>query len=455
MTNSTLKRTFAILLFFLITLGLLSVFVGCNKDDNTPQVTKNFVKAVDSEDGYATVYMQSDRDIKIMMLSDPQVDITEKYNAVGSLGTDKTYQFVREFVFASSPDLVIINGDMVMFNTFGQSNAPYYKRYADIFEELKIPWMPVFGNHDCEKGWCDPTGEVTVDNTKRSVGKPVLVDYLSSFEYCLMSSDAYCEDGYGNYFVNLKTRSGALLYTLCAFDCVYNPEYGDDTYLFVPTAAQVSWYRNTINALSDKEYGENRTSEQVVKSMIFNHVGIPEFKTAWDEAWNSGNPTSDYHYGMRFSGNYTDKYEDKPQSEQIFAVAKELKSTTAMFMCHHHDNDFSVDYQGVRLTFGQHSGYSHNYRTTHDENGTMVSAWKGIDFSLIDDYGNQRGGTQVTISTAGEFDINPVYANDLLDNYMEEYYIDYDAVAASINANENYSGEVARGTDRKWKITRA
>ena len=83
-------------------------------------------------------------------------------------------------------------------------------------------------------------------------------------------------------------------------------------------------------------------------------------------------------------------------------------------MCHHHDNDFSVDYEGIRLTFGQHSGYSHYYRTEHESNAGglfnidhSVKYWKGIDFSRIDDYGDERGGTRLILRADGTFDITP------------------------------------------------
>lgn len=228
-------------------------------------------------------------------------------------------------------------------------------------------------------------------------------------------------------------------------------------YNYTPTANQVEWYRNTVNAISDKELGTDR-GENVVKSMIFNHVGIPEFKEAWEKAWNGGNPTEDYFYGHYFEGNYSKKYGDLPEEDRIFPAVKALGSTTAIFMCHHHDNDFSVNYEGVRLTFGQHSGYSHNYRTTHDEHGngpTDYANWAGVSFERVDDYGDQRGGTCVTISKEGEFTITPTYAKDVLANYATEYYIDYDQVAAALEANpkfESGKGHIARGTDRKWKL---
>lgn len=437
----------SIFLIVALLLVLCTTFFACDKEE----VQSAFVKACDSKDGYATVYMPESRDIKIMILSDPQVDFFEKYKVVGSPGNDKTYEFIEDFVGQTQPDFVIINGDLVMNDSVIVSSTPYFERYAEIFERLQIPWAFTFGNHDLDGKY--QSDGIEYDATIGQCSKATLIEnFEEKYPHCLVTSDSKCEDGDGNYFVNVRKKSGELVYTLCLLDCTFDED--EMSYSYVPTANQVSWYRDTINSLSDSEYGADRGSK-VVKSMIFTHVGIPEFRTAWKEAWNDGNPTENYHYGHYFGGNYTGKYGTMSEDEQIFAVAKALGSTTAMFMCHHHDNDFSVDYQGIRLTFGQHSGYSHNYRTTHDKNGTSVKDWENIDFSYIDNYGDERGGTQLAISLEGEFDITPVLAKNTLSNYVEKYYIDYDAVAKSLDENASYDGSVKRGEGRAWRIDSA
>lgn len=444
-----IKRFISILLVLALFAVSCIVLFACDKKDvdNTPA----FLKASESADGYATVYMPNDRDIKIMLLSDPQVDVYEKYKVVGSPGNDKTYEFIEDFVAQTLPDLVIINGDLVMNDMFWQSSSQYFDRYGEIFERLQIPWAFTFGNHDLDGKY--ETEDATYDTTNRQCSKSLLIEHFEqTYPHCLITSDEKCQDGDGNYFINIRKMSGELAYTLCLLDCTFNEE--TSSYNYVPTANQVNWYKETINTMSDAEYGTDR-GDKVVQSMIFNHVGIPEFKSAWEEAWNSGEPTDKYYYGHYFEGNYSKKYGDMPENEQIFAVAKSLGSTKAIFMCHHHDNDFSVDYQGIRLTFGQHSGYSHNYRTTHSAHGTLptqYSAWADIDFSRVDNYGDERGGTQITISAQGAFDVQPMLAKDALSNYKEKYYIDYDAVAKSLDENGAYSGSVKRGDGRAWKL---
>ena len=443
------SRFSSVILLALILLAAALFFVACDEPSSYTPYT--FLKASESEDGYATVFIPDGGDLDIMVLSDPQTDYYEKYKVVGSPGNDKTYEFIEDFVKETDPDLVVINGDLVMMDV-AVSQVPYFERYAEIFERLETPWTFAFGNHDCDALYSatddaeDPDSQCT---------KAALISYLAGkYPHCLMNSDPACEDGYGNHFVNVRTETGKLVYTLCLFDCVYTSRLAEPQ--DVPTAGQVKWYADTINALSDGEYGEDRNSDEIVPSVIFNHIGIPEFKTAWEEAWNDGDPTEAYHYGHWLQGNYTSNYGNRPESEQIFAVAKELGSTKAIFMCHHHDNDFSVDYEGIRLTFGQHSGYSHSYRTTQSANGGggvhSVDKWKDVDFSRIDDYGDERGGTRLILRADGTFDITPVYARDTLPNYAEKYYIDYDAVAQALESDPHFTSTVTRGTKRAWKL---
>lgn len=246
------KKILIVLLTLVVLMTASAIMVACGDKSNDTAVT--FVKASQSEDGYATVYAPDDRDIKIMVLSDPQVDVYEKYKVVGSPGNDKTYSFVKDFVTATDPDLVIINGDLVMNDMPLKSSTPYFDRYAEIFEELKTPWTFAFGNHDCDLKWTVDSADV--DTVNRQSSKAKLIAYLDEkYPHCLMNSDTACLDGDGNHFVNVRTHAGELIYTLCLFDCTFNES---KVYNYTPTANQVEWYRNTVNAISDKELGTDR-----------------------------------------------------------------------------------------------------------------------------------------------------------------------------------------------------
>lgn len=116
------KSLFIVLAIAVLALTLSVALVACGEKG---QPEPAFLLASESEDGYATVYAPSDRDFRLMVLSDPQVDFFEKYKVVGSPGNEKTYEFIEDFVKETDPDLVIINGDLVMNDNFLVSSAPF------------------------------------------------------------------------------------------------------------------------------------------------------------------------------------------------------------------------------------------------------------------------------------------------------------------------------------------
>ena len=225
-------RFFALLcLTALFALSLVTLS-ACNDEPAPPA----FVKASESADGYATVYIEDGGELDVMVLSDPQVDYTEKYKVVGSLGTEVTYSFIEDFVAATDPDLVVINGDLVMLDNPILSQVPYFVRYAEIFERLETPWTFTFGNHDCDAAYTRESA--TADDAKAQCSKETLIEKLSSYEHCLITNDETCTDGAGNHFVNVRERgSGKLVYTMCLFDCVYPSKTAD----YEPVATEAAF----------------------------------------------------------------------------------------------------------------------------------------------------------------------------------------------------------------------
>lgn len=78
---------------------------------------------------------------------------------------------------------------------------------------------------------------------------------------------------------------------------------------------------------------------------------------------------------------------------KLFDTAVELGSTKAMFCGHDHYNNLSVEYQGIRLTYGMSIDYL---------------AMPGIENDTA-----QRGGTLITLHGDSEFDIEQVRLADI------------------------------------------
>ena len=160
--------------------------------------------------------------------------------------------------------------------------------------------------------------------------------------------------------------------------------------------------------------------------MIFTHVPVPEIFDAFESAWNDGNPNENYCYGDWVEGsNSNEEY----NSCQFFEKCKELGSTTAMFSGHWHSNGFNVIYDGIHLVFGQHSGVSHYYRVDIER-----GKYNTYDMRDIFEYGDERGGTMITINTKDtSFEIEQILARDTIK--YDDLAIDYELIYQTLVEN--------------------
>ena len=418
-----------ILIAFIFCVVALSC-AGCVTTDTKKPILyaseKSFVKAEDSPDGYATRYLPDGTDGKILLLADPQLDPTEKYGVVGSKN-ELTLKFLDKLLDATKPDLVIIAGDIAM--TGFLANWQWFAKIADVMESKNVPWSFTFGNHDCENGFYSDSN--AADGVIGQLSKANLIDLVrEKYPLCLIDSSD-CESGYGNHFINVRNASGKLLTTICNLDCVYKDA---SDYSRVIDSAQTAWYGKHIQAICEQ-------NEEIVPSLVVTHVALPEAFIGWKNAFDGSTPNSSYRYGRLIDGDYS-KYATETD---FFATMQSLGSTKAVFFGHHHSNDASVEYGGIDLTFIQHSGMSHEYRTTHT-GSYGITGWPKdsvFDLSQVDTYGDCRGGTMVTVDSNGGFSYEPVYAKDVIPDY-KDWAIDYDAVAKKI-AEERGVNYVIRG----------
>lgn len=429
-----MKKLFALTLVLVLLCSCLT-FVGCKKDEEVDTSIK-FDRIENSSDGYAAIYLPEGRALKVLQLTDPQVDTSKKYRVIGG-SNDLTYTFIEALLTATAPDFVIITGDLVMSTL--ESNQRYLLRYAEVLEKFEIPWTVTFGNHDSEGYWVSNFGAKQahpLDSEKATlfgqISKKDSVELLTAYPHCLLSAGDGVEAGtYGDNFINIKDKDGSILHTVCTLDTPYSEDMED--YSIPATEAQIDWYKKSINKISDLAYGTDRAADKVVPSYIYQHVGVPEFRIAWNEAWNNGEPNDKYFYGNCPSGNYSSHISE----DDLFETAVDLGSTKAIFYGHHHDNDASVEYKGIRLTFGQHSGFAHTYRINRidEDPDSIYDDYKKWDYTYLDKYGDFRGGTMLNLAADGSFNIEPKYAKDVIPDYSTDFAIDPEAIMQSLLAD--------------------
>lgn len=165
---------------------------------------------------------------------------------------------------------------------------------------------------------------------------------------------------------------------------------------------QIEWYENEINELTQENNGV------VPKSLAFFHMPLQEMQTAYYEYRDNGfadTQSVKYYYGN--AGEIDIVVYPSEKNYGFFDKAAELGSTQGMFFGHDHLNNISLEYKGIRLSYG----YTIDYLAYKD----------------IKNYGSQRGCTVITVMPDGNFD-----------SYTENYYQDK---YQPVNAKEQVSME--------------
>ncbi len=397
-------KIFGIILAVIVLLGSLGglanaisnkAHLGSLEDLSAVEYSNQLVPEKDA-DGVWT--FTTDKDFRVMQLTDVHI-------GGGWMCTSKdtmALNAVAAMVTAEKPDLVIITGDLVYpvpyaAGTFDNMNSA--ELVATLMESLGVYWMPVFGNHDTE---------IYSKYTREDISK-----FYSDekWTYCLFENNSDDEvDGYCNQIINVKNSQGLITQSLYTFD---THSYVDGDYLGIGWKYdnihenQVNWYKTNIekynkqnveliNASEWENKEELLNTYSVVKSLAFWHVPNTEYLDAWNEYVEAGYKDTEnakYYYGivgetgkMVYSGVYED---------EIFEAMQTLGSTKGIFCGHDHLNNFSIEYKGIRLTYG----YSIDY----------------LAYSGISKLGSQRGCTMITVKPDGSFDC-------VAENYYQDKY---------------------------------
>lgn len=285
-------------------------------------------------------------DFKILMFTDTQLWC--------DLGKNKEcYDDMDALVEKTQPDLIVLPGDVLSAFASRFSIGNFIKR----MDSYKVPWAPVFGNHDSE-----------IPTTNRNWQAE---QYMKS-EYCLMQKGPSNLYGCGNYVVNI-TEGGEAVYTLFMFD---NGEYikydnGSSSEVYMGYE-QTAWYEWNIK-------GIEAAAGRLVPSMTFSHFAQPEMKAAI-EKYGVKNDDGSYDIPAEYGFGHCDYLPGvSPVDSGFITKCKELGSTEYVFCGHDHENAASVTDDGITYTYGLKTGPS-------------PVPWN---------FAKQTGGTLITVSGSG------------------------------------------------------
>lgn len=252
-----------------------------------------------------------------------------------------TYKTMKKTVDEVKPDLITLSGD----NAWGRLTKSCVKKLIGVMESFGVPWAPVYGNHDRE-------GNADLN---------WLGEMYAEAEHCLFRKGPVNIGGVGNYVINI-TENDKIVHSLIMIDSHSKRDYSsmmasDYTYYdnkgkieklgfgydFI-ALSQIEWYKWVIKGIKDYNGGVT-----VPSSAIF-HIPLMEYQfaysaykeTGFDASIGSGEQRESVGCGMYNSG--------------MFDAILEMDSTKNVLVGHDHVNDFSVIYQGVRLTYGVKTG---------------------------------------------------------------------------------------------------
>lgn len=270
-----------------------------------------------------TLEKTPNKDFKIMQLTDTQLWF---------LGSDnkEAFKIIKDLAESEKPDLFILTGD----NVSGLNTDALLKKLIKTMDSLEIPWAPIFGNHDSE-------GKATLNWQG---------DRFMESKFCLFKKGPSNLYGVGNYVINIQ-ENNKIIQSLFLFDNGRYYDYPTGRKEIYMGYEQMAWYQWNIEGIAKK-------AGEVVPSMTFSHFAIPEFKIAMETLTKKA--SDDRYYVPEELGFGSCAYLPgvAPVNSGFFQLSKKLKSTHSMFFGHDHENDASIKYEGITLTYGLKTGPS-------------------------------------------------------------------------------------------------
>ena len=295
----------------------------------------------DKQEGFDTGTIQTltkrdGQDYRILLLSDVQL--------CGMWDDKAALELVDELVLEIQPDLIMTDGDNAMM-PFSDIVA---KKFIAQMEGYGIPWGIVLGNHDSE-------------------GRGDRAYFGSLYEdadYSLFRSGPSNLQGIGNYVVNIADEAGNPVYALIMMDSNIKRKYDNgETYYDYIYPDQIEWYGQAVEA------------QPGVPSMLIFHIPLPEFDDA-QKAWEAGESSTVNGFGVNHENVCAPLI-----NTGLFDKVLGLGSTTHIFCGHDHINSLSVEYKGVRLTYGLKTGPG-SYSEDEMQGATLITIKDGGEVTV-------------------------------------------------------------------------
>lgn len=309
--------------------------------NSVPVVEHNTHKIdYNDETGIYTI-TSSTEDFKILHLTDIHIG-----GSLYSYSKDmKALKACYAEIEYTHPDFVIVTGDLCFplgIMSMSLNNSAPVQQFAAFMRNTGIPWAFTYGNHDTE--------------SLASLNKTELNEVYKSLSYKTSGNLLYPYiqpdiTGRNNQLIELRNSDGSLNTGLFMIDSNAYTGEGINVYDYIHDE-QVDWYADEIRRMNDE-------AGHTVNSFVFFHIPLQQYKTA-TELYLAGSDEVKYFFGENpgdHGGITNDLVCCSDYPSKMFDTALKLGSTTGFFCGHDHYNNASIEYKGIRLTYGMSIDY--------------------------------------------------------------------------------------------------
>lgn len=334
------------------------------------------------------VDVEEKRDITVLQLTDTQIIDSSQERRAGRLSSystvywakdkieERCFGCLKKTIEEVKPDLIILTGDLV-YGEFDDDGSSL-RALIDFMESFKIPWAPVFGNHDNES----------------EKGADWQCEQLENAENCLFRQRTLT--GNGNYSVGIRQgkRLKRIFFMLDSNGCggmsdaTYSNGhsskacgFGDD---------QIEWYTQVISQIAE--------FYPYTKISFAFHIQLQAFadafaKYGFTNSETLSNPINIDLLEKKVDGDFG--YLGSPLKsawdldKSVWNGLKKL-GVDSIYVGHEHCNSASVVYDGVRCQYGQKSG-TYDRANYVQGDGTIVGSFRKAGKPII-------GGTVIILS---------------------------------------------------------
>lgn len=340
--------------------------------ESVSEVPHNTHRIEYNEDTGVYTITSSTEDFKILHLTDIHLG--------GSLSSSLKDLKALEACYAeiqyTRPDLVIVTGDLCFplgIMSMSLNNSAPIKQFAAFMERTGIPWAFTYGNHDTES--ISALNDTELDEVFQSLSYKTSGTLL----YPYTQPDIM---GRNNQIIDIRNSDGTLNTALVLIDSNTYTGNGINDYDYIHDD-QVEWYESEIRK-------RNEEAGHTINSLVFFHIPLQEYRTA-TELYLAGSSEVQWYFGENpgdHGGITNDQVCCSDYPSKLFDTAYSLGSTTGFFCGHDHYNNASLEYMGIRLTYGMSIDYL---------------AMPGIENET-----KQRGAELITLHPDGSWDLEQI-----------------------------------------------